>query len=270
MKTEEETGYLKIASSLGLKEDDVVFIASDLTRLAFNCMEKGEVFDVDKFIDSFIAQVPNGSVVIPTFTDNLTQGVTFDVQKSKPNIGALPTAAFKRKEAYRTIDPFHSMAVWGRHVPLFKSSIENSTFGANSGFGLLHQLKAKMILIDVTIKQAFTYVHYCEEHEQAPWRKFVNHQMHIIDHQGAESLQEFRFYTRKPGIINAFYPLEAIFLKENILQIVEIDEIPIGIIDLSKAFDRILQDINENKGRNLHQFSFYEWLRVMAKKILKR
>ena len=54
MKTKGDTGYLDIASSLGLKADDVIFIASDLTRLAFNCMEKGETFDVDAFIDSFI------------------------------------------------------------------------------------------------------------------------------------------------------------------------------------------------------------------------
>lgn len=270
MKTKGDTGYLDIASSLGLKADDVIFIASDLTRLAFNCMEKGETFDVDAFIDSFIAQVPEGSVVIPTFTDNLTHGMTFDLRKSKPNIGALPNAAFKRKEAYRTLDPFHSMAVWGKHVPLFMASTENSTFGSQSGFGLLYQLNAKMILVDVTIKQAFTFVHYCEEYERAPWRRFVNHQIHIVDHQGGESMQEFRFYTRKPGVINAFYPLEAIFLKEGILQIIDFDDIPVEIIDLSKAFDRILQDINTNKGRNLHQFSFYEWMRVVAKKILNR
>ncbi len=266
----QKIGYLDIASSLGLKEDDVVFIASDLTRLAFDCMERGESFDGDAFIDSFIAQLPHGTIVIPTFTDDYCDGMTYDVRKSKPTIGALPKIAFNRTDGIRTMDPFHSVKVWGKHESLFKSSTEKSTFGANSGFGLLHQLNAKMLLIDVTIKQAFTYVHYCEESAKAPWRKFVNHRINIVDYDGNHCQQVFLFYTRKKGIINWFFPLQSIFLEDGTMKIVTIKDIPIGIVDLSKAYHRIIQDIQQNKGRNTYQFSFFEWGKLTIKQILNK
>lgn len=265
----QKIGYLKIASSLGLKEDDVVFIASDLTRLAFNCMENGESFDGDAFIDSFLTQLPHGSLVIPTYTDDYYDGMTYDVYKSKPTIGALPTVAFNREDGYRTMDPFHSMKIWGKHISLFKSSTENSTFGLNSGFGLLHQLNAKMLLIDVTIKQAFTFVHYTEESMHVPWRELRKHRITTVDCNGDINEDEFLFFTRKKGIINWFFPLQDIFIREGIMEIKTIDEIPIGVVDLPRAHDCMIKDIQENKGRNTHKFSTLEWLRLTSKQVLK-
>jgi aminoglycoside 3-N-acetyltransferase len=233
-------------------------------------MKKGVAFDVNKFIDSFLSCLSQGTLVIPTFTDHLFDGMTFDRSKSKPNIGSLAVAAYKRDDALRTSDPFHSVAVWGKHAALFDSITDHHTFGKGSAFGLLHQLKAKMLMIDVSFDKSFTFVHYCEEQAQVPWRKQVKHRLEIVDKHGQEQWDYFWFYSRRAGYINTFKPLETIFAEENISRTYEFNNIPIKIIDLYTAYDRILLDINENKGRNLHQFSFYEWLRVVAKKILKR
>jgi aminoglycoside 3-N-acetyltransferase len=264
----EKIGYIDLASSLNLKPDDVLFIGADLTRLAYASAKNRVPFDVNKFIDSFLEQLPNGTLVIPTYTDDFHLGMTFDVRKSKPNIGALAVAAFKRKDAYRTVDPFHSMAVWGKHIPLFESIVDNSTFGTNSAFGLLHQLKAKMLMIDVSLNQNFTFVHYCEEQAKVSWRKNVNHHIHIINHFGVESEVDCIFYTRKMGYINSLDPLETVFEREKIMNITEIFNIPLRMIDLPMAYTSIILDINENNGRNIHQFSIYEWVRILSKRIL--
>jgi aminoglycoside 3-N-acetyltransferase len=266
----EEIDYLQIASYIGLKDDDVLFVGADLSRLAMRVAKKGERFDVNKFIDSFLEKLPNGTLIIPTYTDNLKSGMTFDVRKSKPNIGSLAVAAFKRKDAYRTTDPFHSMAVWGKHVPLFESITDKSTFGKKSAFGLLHQLKAKMLMIDVSLNQNFTFVHYCEESAKVPWRKFVTHIINIINYQGIEHTDLFEFYTRKMGFINALNPLEYAFEQEKIIKTIDFQGISLKLISLSYAYDKILQDIHDNHGRKIHKFCPFELIKNIVKKIIRR
>lgn len=260
-------GYLNIAASLNLKPDDVLFIGSDLTRLAMSCVKQGETFDVNKFIDSFLTQLPQGTLVIPTYTDHLTNGATFNRQKSRPNIGALPVAAFKRKDAIRTSDPFHSMAVWGKHATLFESITERHTFGKDSAFGVLHLLKAKMLMIDVSFDRSFTFVHYCEEQAQVRWRKMVKHRLKIIDGIGEGQWMDFWFYSRKAGFVNSFAPLESVFEEEKLTQIFLFNDIPMKLLDLSRAYDRILQDIYSNQGANIHKFSICQWFMAKGRKI---
>jgi len=259
--------YLSIASNIGLCEDDVLFIGGDLTQLALQSAKQKDFFKVSAFIDSFLTQLPNGTLIIPTYTDHLSSGMTFDVQATKPNIGALANAAFKRKDAYRTTDPFHSMAIWGKHVSDFKAISDNHTFGKKSAFGLLHQLNAKMLMIDVTLNQNFTFLHYCEEQAQVPWRKLVKQKINIVNNQRIIPT-DFWFFKRKAGFINALDPLEKIFNDEKIIQTVQINGISLKILDLSTAYNRIIEDIQNNKGKSFHKFTMYEWVRILYHKFL--
>lgn len=263
-----DIGYLQIPASLDLKPDDVLFIGADLSRLAMVCAKEGHRFEVNRFIDAFLDQLPDGTLVIPTYTDDFHDGMTFDVRKSKPNIGALAVAAFKRKEAYRTLDPFHSVAVWGKHVPQFAAITDHHTFGKHAAFGLLHQLNAKMLMIDVTMNQNFTFVHYCEEQADVSWRRLKRHRINVVDHQGVSAVGDYWFFTRKKGYVNALDPLEKLFKDEQLLTEYRFRAISLNIICFSVAYSGILQDIVKNKGKKIHKFSGYEWFRVIGKKLL--
>ncbi len=266
---ENKIGYLDIASSLGLIGDEVLFVSADLTRLALLCAKDKIPFNAQLFIQSFIDQLPNGTLVIPTYTDNLVGGMLFDVKKSKPNIGALAVAAFKNKTAFRTSDPFHSMAVWGVHVPLFQSITDKHTFGADSAFALLHQLKAKMVMIDLTLNQNFTFLHYCEEFANVSWRKLVKHKIKVVTDNGGFVEDDFWFFTRIAGFTNALNPLEKILLDEKLITKYEIGGVSVKMLEFSPVFDRIVMDITQNKGRSFSQFTLYEWLRAMKNKFIK-
>ena len=74
---------------------------------------------------------------------------------------------------------------------MFDSITDHHTFGKDSAFGLLHQLKAKMLMIDVSFDKSFTFVHYCEEQAQAPWRKQVKHRLKIADKNGGSAMGLF-------------------------------------------------------------------------------
>ncbi len=259
--------YLTLASSLHLKGDEVIFLSADLTRLAMLCAKNKVQFKADEFIQSFMHQLPSGTLVIPTYTDNLTDGMTFDVLKSKPNIGAIAVRAFQHSSFFRTSDPFHSMAVWGKHLQPFKEITDNHTFGKNSAFGVLHQLNAKMVMIDLTLNQNFTFLHYCEESANVFWRKLVKHKMNIVNEEGAMIEKEFWFYTRKLGYQNALDPLEKILTHEGYITSFDWKGVSIKTLDFSPVFDRILMDIKNNKGRSFRRFSVYEFFKAILKKI---
>ena len=269
MTIKNDIPFLKIAENLELKRTDHLLMAADLYRLSNFFRKQKERFDVSAFIDSFITYLDKGSLIIPTFTDNLKNGDTFDVSSSKPNIGALAVAAFKKNNGCRTIEPFHSFKAFGALEADFKSINNKSTFGPDSAFALLKKNKAKMLLIDVKYNNSFTFVHYCEEASKAPWRKYVKHNMNIINYDGVCRQQEHFFFTRKRGYLNHLDPLEIIFEKEKISTKFLMNSITFEIIDLEKAYSRIVEDIKNNKGKSLHKFSLHEFAKLTVKSIIK-
>jgi len=265
----EEISYVKIAENLNLNPTDTLLIGADLTRLALYCKKNGEKFNISNFIDSFQTILSNGTLVIPTYTDNLKDGDTFNTKTSKPNIGALAMAAFKKENSFRTSDPFHSFAVFGKLKNEFAAINDKSTFGENSAFALLKNNNAKMLMIDIPFNKNFTFVHYCEESTKVSWRKYKKYNITTVNYNNEIDKSEHQFYTRKIGYINHLDPLETIFEKENITTTYLLKSIPLKIFSLSAAYDRIVSDIKFNKGKNIHKFSFYELIRVIGKKIFK-
>ncbi|NRA13614.1 MAG: AAC(3) family N-acetyltransferase, partial [Crocinitomicaceae bacterium] len=108
--------YTSIASQLPLGKSDILFIASDIKQIALNCRSKGESFDVNAFIESFQEVLSEGTLIIPSYTDYLKNGETFDHSKSKPSTGALSNKVLRRKEFIRSTDPLHSVLAWGKHA----------------------------------------------------------------------------------------------------------------------------------------------------------
>ena len=49
--------YKKIASELGLKPGDVIYLSSDILALAWTAGQNGESFEAEELIDSFQRQI---------------------------------------------------------------------------------------------------------------------------------------------------------------------------------------------------------------------
>ncbi len=261
---------LDFIKKLPIKKDDTVFISSDLFKLALACRQHKIEFSAKILIDSLINHLSEGTLVIPAYTDHLKSGDCFDIKKSKPNTGALSMAAFKHPEFIRTNDPFHSFLVAGKHKELFSSLNNKSTFGHDSGFALLHQLNAKAIFIDIPLQECFTFVHYCEEQNKINYRKYKNHKIHYINNIGEQKMISHQFFTRKKGFVNHLNPLEKLMDEKQILETIYWINSTVKAGNYQPMYGFISDDIINNRAKNLHKCSFYEYFRLTTKQILGR
>lgn len=261
--------YQKIAPLLGLKPEDTVLFSSDITKLAKKAIARENAFDAYAWINSLKACLPGGTLLFPAFTDRLENGDTFDYHKSRPNTGSLSIKAFRSSDFKRTKDPFHSFLVWGKEQERLCSTFDSSTFGAQSVFSHLHQLKGKMITLDVPIINSFTFVHYVEEMMQVPYRTYKTYTLQYINNNGEKQIIKHKFFKRKLHVINWLDELEALFLKEGISEKICINRSVFLITDLAKAYKRIVEDIQCNKGQMLHKKDYRIFLLILTKKILK-
>lgn len=262
------TSYLKLAESLPLQKDDILFIASDLHTLARDCKARGERFDVNTFIDSFQSVLSEGTLVIPAYTDNLWSGDTFDVRSSKPTTGALSNKIFRRTDFERTLDPLHSVFVWGRHKDEILKLETDSTFGEDSIFGYLYRKKAKMICIDVHLQNSFTFVHYVEEKLKVRYRKHYRLNMNVVDAAGTEVEKEIDFHTKRPWILTDLYDLQQSMGADRIKTNYRFGHSKIQYFELQKAHDYVIKYIRS--GKRLYQTDLTHFVKTIVKKIIGR
>ena len=79
-----------IPEYFGLERGDSVWIASDVKRLLYSCIEHGDDTDLNILIDSVKDIVgPEGTILIPTFNWDFCKGKTFDIRKSPSQTGSI-------------------------------------------------------------------------------------------------------------------------------------------------------------------------------------
>ncbi|MBI2259890.1 MAG: AAC(3) family N-acetyltransferase [Flavobacteriia bacterium] len=254
--------YLKI------KKDDFVFISSDLKNIALNYKKENRKLDIDLFISNFQLVLSEGTLVIPAYTDNLKDGETFDIKNSKPTTGALSNKVFKRKDFKRTFEPLHSVFVWGKDSDEVLNHTEKSTFGINSIYSLLFKKNAIFLFIDVHIVNSFTFIHFIEEKNKVPYRKYFKRNFFLIDEKGIKYSKEILFHTRKPGVITNFDELNKKMLETNIMERQSMCNIN---IDLINAFETVelVEQLLKNK-KYLYHFSFIDFFKIWIKKMIKK
>ncbi|MCK9612635.1 MAG: AAC(3) family N-acetyltransferase [Bacteroidales bacterium] len=260
--------YSKIASELPLSREEIVLVASDISRLAFVSMKQEKYFFPDVFIDCLKEKVCTGTLLIPAFTDKPETDKVFDIRKAKPLTGALSESVFKRNDFKRTSDPFHSFFVWGKHQEDIIKIRNKSTFGEGSVFAFLHSNNAKMLMIDVDMQHSFTFAHYVEECEQVFYRHYKKYNIRCLQENGGIREEEFLFFEKKAGVSNTLNNLEQHFIEGKITQTFLINSIPFLLTDLGKAFDYIQMEIKNNKARNLYYFSPKDFIKQKIKSIV--
>lgn len=262
--------YQEIADNLGLKSDDTLLIASDISQLVYYTFKNKEKFDSDLLIDSFKRVLKDGTLLLPAFIDNFQSGDIFDKLKNIPEMGTLSKVAFKRTDFIRSNDPLHSFMVQGKHAIDIASITCDSTFGEKSVFAYLKNVKAKMLLIDVDLEHSFTFAHFVEENQKVAYRKFVD--LAYLFRNDLDKLENrtLKIYAKKKGIINTLNKLESILMEKGAMEQVEINKSVFRLIHLEKAYDVICEDINFNGGKNLHAFEIQNFIKSTVKSILRK
>lgn len=190
MVTREE--LFEMLHGFGIKHDDKVTMHISLK--AVGEIEGG----AEGLIDGFCKYLHDGLFIVPTHTwSNVNKdNPIYDVKKTVPCIGTLPTIAAFHPKAKRSLHPTHSLAVFGKDAEEYIKGEECSSTPAPLGGALnrLYEENGKILLVGVG-HECNTYLHAVDERINIPNR--INPETFvatIIDENGRE-LQSPQFHT---------------------------------------------------------------------------
>ena len=262
------SSILDFFKSLRLNSTDVIFISSDIGKLAKLCKAKGDILNIDEIIETLQAIVPDGTIVVPAYTDNLLDGDTFEWKKSKPTTGAFSNKVQRRKDFIRTRDPLHSVFAWGKDADFISKLEDTSTFGKKSVFTYLREKNAKFLFVDIHIQECFTYIHYIEEQNKVSYRKPYFYNIECI-YPDKKSNVCVEFYSKKLGVMSDIMDLNDVLLKNGLYHSYQYQDSKIDILLAEDVWNCAVKCINE--GPKLYKYSIIKHVKDLIKRyILKR
>lgn len=167
----ERIGSTDIAQKVretGAQDGDTLFVHSDLT--AFGKLAPGVNRDTlcRAIIDALEMAVPQGTIVMPTFTYAFCKSGLYDIDMSKSEVGLLTEYFRKLPKTLRSPHPIFSVAASGTYAKTL-TDVDMDSFGKNSIFGKIHERNALILFLGASFERA-TYAHYIEQMHGIPYR----------------------------------------------------------------------------------------------------
>lgn len=245
-----------IPKRLGIEAGDKIFVSSAVKDLIKICRDNNETPDLHVLIDGFIEAVGmDGTLIFPTYNWDWCGGGTFDYKHTPSKVGALSQVALERKDFKRTKHPIYSFAVWGRDQEYLCSLENKSAFGEDSPFAFFRDNNVKNVIINVDFAHSFTFVHFVEEKflHCVPYRYMKNFRSNYIDEAGVCTERVYSMCVRSYwyNVIEKVDPYEDEFIEKHAQENVYINGLKFAIVNLSKVYPIIKEDILANRGRKL-------------------
>lgn len=244
-----------IAGRLDLNEGDTLLISSDLKRLLFQCLEHEDDIDLNVFLESFMDAVgEEGTILLPAFNWDFCKGIAFDYHRTPGRTGSLGKVALKRNDFIRTKHPIYSFAVWGKDAGRLYEMENKDSFGQDSPFAYLKEVRAKNLFIDVSYQDSFTFAHYVEEWEgQVPYRYVKEFTAGYVAEHGREEVRTYSMFVRDldKNVHVTINPMEEGFAKADAVKMYRINGVDFRLLELDKAYELMREDILYNRSRNL-------------------
>lgn len=181
----------------GVRDGDMLLLHSNLRRTFRRISELGETPSPELVIESFLRALgPQGTLLLPLFNFDFTRGVPFDMRHTPSQMGILTETGRAWPGAVRTGHPIYSFAVIGARAESFRGLANDSGYGGDSPFGVLHREGGRIGVIDLPDQNSMTFYHYVEESLAAPYRYHKRFAGPYVDEAGCETTREFGLYVR--------------------------------------------------------------------------
>lgn len=182
--------------SIGIRSNDTVLIHTSMRSLG------GVEGGCDGLIDGFKSYLSDGLFLIPTHTWATVgkDDPVYDVRRTVPCIGALPTVAAFREDAVRSLHPTHSVSAFGERAEEFVrgEEISQSPCPVGGVWCRLYEEDAKILLIGVGLNRN-TYIHAVDEMIDLPGRLTEPVELTVIDKSGNSYKTNFRHHSSGTG-----------------------------------------------------------------------
>jgi aminoglycoside 3-N-acetyltransferase len=155
-----------------VREHDTLFVHSGL-RSALRVAGDSAREKLVTVLDGWMGTVPQGNLIVPTFTYSFCNGAEYDVDRTPSTVGALTDYFRQLPEVRRTADPIFSSAVHGALAGEWERRLfevgDKDCFGDESVFALLAEVNAKLLFFGVGFEYC-TFVHHVEQRLGVPYR----------------------------------------------------------------------------------------------------
>jgi aminoglycoside 3-N-acetyltransferase len=199
--------------SLGVEPEDELFVHSDMRRL-LAAQGSGREAKLTTVVQGLTGAVPNGTLMLPTFSYSFCRDELFDVETTPSTVGVLTEHFRGLPGVRRTLEPIFSTAIrgpvdddWEPH--LFQPGDRNC-FGERSIFAYLLERDAKIVCLGID-PSVCTLVYLAEQRAAVPYRYFKAFRGEVIDARRKRTTVTARYFVRRldAGVENDFIPLFA-------------------------------------------------------------
>ena len=246
-----EKKFKNFLDNLDIYQGDILYIASDITKILLYHKKHKINFNPDDFLNYFINRVgPEGTLLLPAFTWDFCRGKDFDIRGVKSDTGSLSKIALKRDDFKRTRHPIYSFAVSGKDQNFLVDLDDESGWGSKSLFAYFHKNSAKNLFIGIDYKNGFTFDHYFEEKIGVDYRYFKYFEANYIDYDGSKSKKKYKMYVRdleKNVETSVNVKMDKVLEEKKAYSKNIFEGIYFGIVDMKVAGDVMESDI-KNKG----------------------
>jgi aminoglycoside 3-N-acetyltransferase len=239
------THLMETLEVLGAHEPDVLYIHSELSFGQPN-PELGKRGLLEALLET-LQELKVGTLCFPTFTFSFCNGKDFNVQQSKSKMGALNEFARKQGNAIRSVDPLMSNVVIGEEQRLVQD-VGHQSIGDECTFDKLHRHlgDVRFLFLGASLGKCFTYMHYIEEREKAPYR--YNRDFTGVIFDGEKRYEDtYSLFVRYNGVLpdpNA--SVEEDLLKQELLRKVPLGDSALSCITEKAAYAAIRDSIAAN------------------------
>ena len=190
--------------------EDFIIIHSDI--LSFYKLS----FTLDSFFEILIKSLgKDKTLIFPTF--NLKKRKKWYLKKTISESGSLSEFVRKYKKNVRSLNPLHSIIIYGpkkNAIPLDKSP---SSFGNNSSWEWLCENKnVRNISLGIGFVGGTTFCHYSEEKAKVSYRKYKKINTLVYDSKNKLIDRKFLFFERRQGFKNSWVNCERYLKKKGI------------------------------------------------------
>ena len=196
----------------GVASGDVLLLHSSIGRTVRGLLKAGVAADqaVPVILQSFLEAVgAGGTLLLPLFNFDFTQGATFDIRTTPSRMGTLTEAGRLHPGAVRTGHPLYSFAVIGAKAQQFAGIDNASGYGPDSPFARLHALGGRIAVLDLPDQSSMTFYHFVEEQLAVPWRYHKAFEGPYVGWDGVAVRSRFSLYVRdlERGVVTHVDPM---------------------------------------------------------------
>jgi aminoglycoside N3'-acetyltransferase len=252
---------------IGVRHGENIMLVADLTRIGWHFRREKKSFTPTMLLDAFLKHIgTEGTLAVMSFNWDLKNGESYNRRNTTTISGVLGQAALEHPSFHRTLNPLHSFAVAGTLLPQFMQCDAQSSFGARSAFSLLKEHAFKLVVLDMSMAPALTYLHHVEELLSVKYRRMKKITIHHLDLGGLA--KTYDLYAKRAGYVNNIDALESDLRRAAVENEGVVDGSKFMVIDIVKAHSVIVNDILNNKARRIVQFKWNWWLRDVIKQLL--